>query len=148
MDLRREEASALAGLTLVPSSPGELLDRLSILSIKIDKLSGERRDRAVALHAEFHRLADEFLARPGIPTLFERLRDTNIQLWEIEDELRAIDAEVFPVSEMTPLLRRYCKLARSVYNVNDYRTQLKREIDQVLGGVTEPKEYPQYQRAR
>ncbi|KKL15677.1 hypothetical protein LCGC14_2503180, partial [marine sediment metagenome] len=140
------------GLVLMPVSPGELLDRLSILSVKQDKLAGEQMETVRELAQELHKVADQFLDRPGVPTLVERLVEINTQLWEVEDRLRALDRWVFPMLPEGPLgqpagkdAATYCKLARLVYNLNDQRCGWKRELDEMLGGVVEPKQYTEYE---
>lgn len=144
MDVRGETKQVGGGI-LVPTrtSPGELLDRLSILTVKQEKLSGTEAGKiAHELHCDLHQFASDFLSQPGVSTHFERLIELNTELWEIEDKLRAMDSEVFPLMmKKWDVTQRYCTLASSVYQVNDARCLVKKKIDTMLGGTSEPKYY-------
>jgi len=138
------------GLVLMPVSPGELLDRLTILNVKQDKLDGDKQIAALELSMELHEVADPLLDKPGVSLVADQLYEINTQLWEVEDHLRAADGQVFPITvgrTITEETVRYCSLARLVYNLNDQRCGLKRELDEMLGGVVEPKQYAEYERS-
>lgn len=108
-------------------SPGELIDKITILEIKRDRIRDERklanvraelevltqtRDRAIASSPELRRLTDE-------------LRSINESLWDVEDELRECERR----SDFGP---RFITLARAVYKTNDRRAEVKYEINRLL----------------
>lgn len=126
---------------LAPTSPGDFLDRMTILEIKTDrirdaaKLENVRRELE-ALRATWN--ASALAARDVAATVAE-LRKVNEALWDIEDRIRekesakAFDAE-------------FVELARSVYRTNDRRAALKRELNVALGSeLIEEKSYAKYE---
>ncbi len=125
---------------LVPVSWGELLDKISILDIKAERISAPaalenvRRERT-ALRA----IADPALAaRADVAAVMAELRIVNERLWEVEDDIRAHErAGNFGAS--------FVALARAVYRTNDERGQLKRRINELLGSeFVEEKHYVDY----
>jgi len=125
---------------LAPTSPGDFLDRVTILEIKSDriadtaKLDNVRRELA-AMRATWD--ASPLAVRDVAATVAE-LRRVNEALWDIEDRIRekeaarAFDAE-------------FVELARSVYRTNDRRAALKRELNLALGSeLIEEKSYAKY----
>jgi hypothetical protein len=133
----RPAAAGPAGLC-VEVSAGELIDKITILQIKSEriadpaKLANVRRelavlaavrDREVAPSAELAGLADE-------------LRQLNEALWQVEDDIRDCERR----QDFGP---RFVELARSVYRHNDRRSALKRRINDLLGSrLIEEKSYP------
>jgi hypothetical protein len=124
----------------VPISPGELLDKITILRIKSRrmsdpaKLANVRRELA-ALEDTWSRAAFD---GAGIGAEIEALMTVNERLWAIEDEIRgkerarAFDAE-------------FIRLARAVYVENDARAAIKRRINVQLGSsIVEEKSYSGY----
>ncbi len=125
---------------LAPVSWGELLDKITILDIKAeriadaDKLANVRRERealvAVAAQAD--------TARAEVATLVDELRAVNTTLWEVEDEIRDCER----AKDFGP---RFVELARQVYHTNDRRAALKRELNGLLGSeLVEEKSYQAY----
>ncbi len=125
---------------LVPVSPGELLDRITILRIKseriadVQQLANVRRELALleqtwwAAHVTDARLAAEEAA----------LQRVNLELWDIEDRIREHEAQ-----------RRFdaafIELARSVYLRNDERAAIKKRINVALNStLVEEKSYRPY----
>lgn len=119
-------------------SNGELVDKVSILSIKLEKFkSDEKRVNALK---EFE-LLYPVMCEIGITidsNKFRRLRDVNLKLWEIEDRIREKEARrVFD--------QEFIDLARSVYLENDKRSEIKRTINQrTQSSLVEEKEYVDY----
>jgi hypothetical protein len=121
-------------------SPGELIDKITILEIKSERiidaaklgnvryeleLLGAARAGSLAASAELDRLARE-------------LKSVNETLWEIEDDIRACEA----AGDFGP---RFVELARAVYRTNDRRAALKREIGALFGSkLVEEKSYKEY----
>lgn len=125
---------------LTPISPGELLDKLSILQIKLAriddpaKLDNVRREHE--LLTEVWRNADA--GSDQISALIEELRQVNEALWDIEDAIREEEA-------LGRFGERFIELARSVYRRNDERSALKRQINERLGSkIVEEKSYRDY----
>jgi Flp pilus assembly protein TadD len=113
---------------LVEVAPGELLDRISILRIKCERLADEpkRRNCRVEL-AVLERARAEALPRTSDLAILEaELKAVNEQLWDIEDAIRVCERD----RDFGP---RFVELARSVYKGNDRRAALKRRINELLG---------------
>lgn len=113
-----------------PISVGELIDKLTILEIKLSeiveraKLDNVRREYETLVVAT----PPSLLARVEVAELRARLRDVNGELWRIEDEIRAKErARAFD--------DEFIALARAVYVTNDVRAALKREINRVCGSA-------------
>lgn len=125
---------------LVPMSWGELIDKITILEIKIDKI----QDKAARAHVEKeHRMLKNIFdtgptPRSHIKLLYTRLQKVNRKLWDIEDQIR--DEE-----RAKRFGETFIALARAVYLTNDERACIKREINLVLAsGLVEEKSYAKY----
>ena len=127
-------------LVTAPISVGELVDKLTILEIKLAeiadaaKLDNVRREYATLVAAT----PPPLVARADIAALRARLLGVNAELWRIEDEIRAKEhAHAFDAD--------FIALARAVYVTNDVRAALKREINRVCGSaLIEEKSYASY----
>ena len=119
-------------------SNGELVDKISILSIKIRKFRSPQKRANV--QKEYERLLP-LMKGIGIgesSTAFQRLMDINLRLWEIEDRIRQKEA-------LGEFDQAFIQLARSVYMENDKRSRVKREINEMTGSsIIEEKEYVDY----
>jgi len=130
---------------------GEALDRLSILSIKCEKFDGakkvivdqerkklERRLKAARIIIPSY---GEGLVFTSIPSceFYQKLCGVNQRLWEVENEIRQI-CECVNCSEEE---LAHCRtLTKSVYVLNDIRSELKKQIDNFLGSsIMEIKDY-------
>jgi len=118
-------------------SPGELLDKLTILEIKearIDdpmKLENIRRERAALAVAA----SDHIDLSRETADLKGELKSVNERLWLIEDNIRAHERD----QDFGP---SFVELARSVYLTNDRRAALKKRINEILGSdIAEEKSY-------
>jgi hypothetical protein len=120
----------------VPVSWGELLDKITILQIKQQRLTGAKARANVARELALLRdVAREALDSPRLAPLMERLRAVNETLWEIEDGIREREAAADFGS-------RFVQLARAVYHNNDERAAIKRRINEALGSaLVEEKSY-------
>ena len=119
-------------------SPGELVDKVSILGIKLEKISDPAK--LANIGREYELLYDEMAAAGISETLpeYERLMAINRKLWEIEDRIRAKEAAGTFDDE-------FIELARSVYFENDKRAAVKREINVKFGSeLLEEKQYTAY----
>lgn len=125
---------------LVPVSPGELLDKISILEIKSERMTDEEKLRNV--RRELALLNSTWSARvrsdDTVLRIHSQLRNINEMLWEIEDDIR--DKE-----RLREFDARYIELARSVYFTNDKRAAAKKELNLHLGSeIVEEKSYQDY----
>ncbi len=120
----------------VPVSWGELLDKITILEIKCERIASP--DARANVENERRMLADaaaQVIGIAGIAPLLQRLKRVNETLWEVEDAIREQEAD----ARFGP---RFVALARSVYRTNDERAALKRAINALLGSeLVEEKSY-------
>jgi hypothetical protein len=123
----------------VPVSWGELVDKITILQIKSDRMSDAQK--LVNVRKELSLLGEKLGANAGnaeIVRLTGELYTVNSTLWDIEDHIR--DCE-----NAGDFGEKFVSLARSVYITNDKRANLKREVNMVLGsGLIEEKSYQSY----
>lgn len=127
-------------MTLIPVSTGELIDKLSILYVKKNKITNE--EKLVLINKEFellYNLSSGYLDSKDIETLYHQLCVINEKLWDVEDELRILETrKSFNVD--------FVELARKVYFTNDERFRLKNEINLITDSeIREVKEYVKYQ---
>jgi tetratricopeptide (TPR) repeat protein len=137
---RLASAPRRPGAVLVEVAPGELLDKLTILEIKAERLTDPDKLRHVRQELQVLAAArDEALpASPELARLTAELKEVNERLWEIEDEIRRCEAS-------KSFGNRFIELARSVYQTNDHRAALKRRINELLGSpLIEEKSYARY----
>ncbi len=124
-------------IILAPVSLGELIDKITILNIKISKLKGFQ---LVHAKKELGLLNDIYknLAFEVDDDLVESLQKINLSLWQIEDAIR--EKESLSVYD-----QNFIDLARSVYIENDKRSQLKNQINSKYGSIIrDQKEYSNY----
>ena len=122
---------------MVPTAPGELIDKLTILRLKSERIT-EAGKLANVQHemTELTRIAEAALPTgPDLRSLWHELYEINARLWVIEDDIRACEAE----SDFGP---RFIALARAVYQTNDQRAAVKKAINLLLGSaIVEEKSY-------
>lgn len=125
---------------LAPISAGELIDKITILRIKLEKLGDAAR-----LDNVRHELDQLMQVRiqskldiDGLALLENQLLEINRELWQVEDELREREhARDFGAG--------FVDLARLVYKLNDQRSALKKKINQMTGSsIVEEKSYVSY----
>jgi hypothetical protein len=121
-------------------SPGELIDKLTILEIKLDRIGdAETRRNVEAEHVVVHAAYEAHVpVSATLAALIDKLHEVNLRLWTIEDDIRDCERR----HEFGPT---FVALARSVYLSNDRRSELKREINALLGSkLREEKTYTVY----
>lgn len=127
----------------VPVSPGELIDKITILEIKAARIhdAGKLKNVRTELDLLTATWQDSAFARgASIAAEWEGLRRVNEALWDIEDRIRIKESEAAFDAE-------FIELARAVYITNDERARLKRVINDRLGSLlVEEKSYADYQR--
>ncbi len=124
----------------VPIAIGELIDKITILEIKSQRIRDvSKLDNVIK---ELELLTNAWVASGHANTVVEghraALRAVNEALWDIEDQIRRKEiAREFD--------ERFIELARAIYQHNDRRAALKREINLALGSeIVEEKSYPDY----
>ena len=127
---------------LVPISPGELIDKITILEIKSQRM----RDavKLANVRTEIALLMDTWQASPwsaaDIAAEWAGLRAVNEKLWVVEDEIRDKERDA-------RFDQGFIELARAVYVTNDERAAIKKRINTRLGStLVEEKSYADYQR--
>ena len=121
-------------------SPGEVVDRSTILRIKLEHMTDEAKLANVRLELEGLEAArrKKIPDTPEIAALDADLEAINAKLWDIEDEIRACERD----GDFGP---HFIELARAVYYNNDERARIKREINELLGAnIVEEKSYSPY----
>jgi len=123
----------------IPISIGELLDKLSILTIKSFKILDKEKARMVRNELRLlSPLADKYMSDPKTEDLYTDLLTVNISLWDIEDRIREYE-------KMQLFDDGFIQLARRVYQVNDERFIIKNKINELHGaGIQEVKQYVDY----
>jgi DNA anti-recombination protein RmuC len=118
-------------------SNGELLDKLTILEIKLSRISNPGKRKNIEKEYQIlHEAAGSLISK--VKTLYADLLKINNQLWEAEDRIRDLEAHKKFDAE-------FIETARSVYHLNDERSGIKQEIDTLTGSaIREEKSYSDY----
>ena len=123
----------------IPVSVGELIDKLSILQVKKNKITNE--EKLLLVNKEFellYELSSPYLEHPEVDSLYDGLCLVNEKLWNIEDRIRVIESEQRFQGE-------FIDQARKVYFTNDERFELKNKINLITDSeIREVKEYVKY----
>ena len=125
---------------LVEVSVGELLDKISILEIKKEKIKDPKKlefinDEHAILKDQ---LKQNVKSDDKLINLFQSLKEINAKLWVIEDDKRMCEKN----SDFT---ENFIKLSRDVHFLNDERAKIKLEINNLTGSkIKEIKEYTSY----
>jgi hypothetical protein len=125
---------------MTPVSPGELLDKLTILDIKSERITDSDKLANVAHEQQLLESVwrESKLETPETVRLRAELKKINEKLWEIEDAIR--DEE-----RARRFGERFIELARAVYVTNDERAAVKKAINEALGSkIVEEKSYSDY----
>ena len=124
----------------VPISPGEMLDKMTILRIKSERMAdaGKLGNVRLELKALEETWSASTYAKADIQAEMTALLKVNERLWVIEDDIRAKErAQAFDAE--------FIRLARAVYFENDERAAIKRRINVKLGSsIVEEKSYAEY----
>ena len=121
-------------------SAGELLDKISILEIKIQKITDKNNLNEVKKEYEIlkHTQKNHVESSDKIEDLFNSIKEVNLTLWNIEDEIRVCEKN-------KDFGKKFIELARGVYINNDKRSKIKLEINKALGSnIIEIKQYSKY----
>ena len=125
---------------LIEVSVGELLDKISILEIKQEKIKD--LEKLKFIKEEYYILKDQLSKNiksdEKLTNLFSSLKDINSKLWVIEDEKRQYEKD-------KNFTEKFIKLSRDVHFLNDDRAKIKLEINDYTGSkIKEIKEYTSY----
>ena len=124
----------------VEVSPGELIDKITILEIKRERIEDAKKLENVKREWGTLTTARDETIKPSdeLDGLTAELREANERLWEIEDDIRHCERQ----NEFSD---KFIELARGVYKNNDNRSQIKRRINELLGSrLIEEKSYAAY----
>ena len=124
----------------VEVSAGELVDKITILEIKAERIADP--DRLANVHRELRSLTaarrEAIESSAELDELTAELRRVNERLWEIEDDIRDCERK-------RKFGERFIELARAVYRTNDRRAAAKHRINELLGSeLVEEKDYAEY----
>ena len=121
-------------------SVGELLDKISILEIKLKNIKDEQKIKIISKELESlnYSLKNNVHINDEIKSLYKDLKKINIKLWNIEDGKRDCERN-------GDFGEKFIQLARSVYIENDQRAKIKNKINKISGSnISEVKSYDQY----
>jgi len=121
-------------------SAGELLDKITILEIKLSKI--EDKESLVEINKEYNSLKktqnSHIKVTADLEILIKELKEINLKLWNIEDGKRNCEKK-------KDFGKTFIDLSRNVYLNNDKRAKIKSEINKILGSnINEIKKYPNY----
>ena len=126
----------------VEVSNGELLDKLTILELKLSNISDVKKLTNIQKeHDELNPLAGQLFDSygEGLKNLYKQLAEINSELWTIEDDIRECERNKDFGSD-------FVSLARAVYFTNDKRSEIKKSINLLTGsGFVEEKSYEDYE---
>jgi hypothetical protein len=125
---------------LTEISAGELLDKLSILEIKLNKIKDPSFLQEIKKEYDILNKTknDNINSSDKIDILYKNLKEINEKLWKIENEKRLCEKN-------SDFNDKFIQLARNVYIENDKRSKIKLEINKVLGSnIKEIKQYTEY----
>ena len=125
---------------VIPISPGELIDKITILEIKRESIVDKEKLSNINLEYKvlLDTLENKIIASNEIDSLRIKLKTINKRLWDIEDQLRDLERS-------KTFNEDFIKLARSVYFTNDERSEIKKSINKLLNSeIVEEKSYSKY----
>ena len=121
-------------------SSGELLDKISILEIKLKKIKDKENLKEINKEYDILKQSQNSNIKltDELKDLFNELKKINLNLWDIEDKLRICEKN-------KDFGKNFTEFARGVYLNNDKRSKIKLEINKILGSnIKEIKQYANY----
>jgi adenine C2-methylase RlmN of 23S rRNA A2503 and tRNA A37 len=121
-------------------SPGELLDKISILEIKLEKVKDKDRQKRIKIEYDILKKVQNSSIEMSdkIKDLYRSVSNVNNKLWDIEDKIRICE-------QNKNFGENFIELARGVYFNNDKRAKLKNEINEILkSNIREVKQFVDY----
>ena len=129
--------SSIKKIINAPISIGELVDKITILEIKKNKLQNSKLENVLKELSFLRKLMEKHQIEIT-DDLFTQLKEVNLTLWNIEDQIRIKEKN----KEFDNI---FIELARSVYFKNDKRAEIKKRINQLSNSeITEEKSYAEY----
>ena len=129
--------SSIKKIINAPISIGELVDKITILEIKKNKLQNSKLENVLKELSYLKRLMEKNKIEIN-DDLFTQLKEINLTLWDIEDQIRIKEKN-------KEFDNTFIELARSVYFKNDKRAELKKSINRLSNSeITEEKFYSKY----
>ena len=125
---------------LAEISAGELLDKISILEIKLNKIKDHILLNEVKKEYEIlNETKNKNISfSEKIDILYKNLKETNKKLWEIENKVRLCEKN-------SDFKEKFIQISRDIYFANDRRSKIKLEINKILGSnIKEVKQYTEY----
>ena len=125
---------------IVEVSIGELLDKISILEIKLEKIKDPQKLKFITNEHSIlkNQLDNNVESNDKLNELFQSLKEINTRLWKIEDDKRQCEKD-------KDFGEKFIKLSRDVHFLNDDRAKIKLEINNLTGStIKEIKEYTSY----
>ena len=125
---------------IVEVSVGELLDKISILEIKLEKIKDPQKLKFITNEHSIlkNQLDKNVESNEKLSELFQSLKEINTRLWKIEDDKRQCEKD-------KDFGEKFIKLSRDVHFLNDDRAKIKLEINNLTGStIKEIKEYTSY----
>ena len=125
---------------LTEISAGELLDKISILEIKLNKIKDHVLLNEVKKEYEIlNETKNKNISfSEKIDILYKNLKETNKKLWEIENKIRLCEKNL-------DFKEKFIQISRDIYFANDQRSKIKLEINKILGSnIKEVKQYAEY----
>ena len=122
---------------LTEISAGELLDKISILEIKLDNIKD--KDKLIEINKEYKSLEETKKSNieisENLEKLVNQLKEINLKLWNIEEQKRVCEKN-------SDFGKNFIQLSRNVYLNNDKRAKIKSDINKLLGSnIKEVKSY-------
>ena len=122
---------------LAEISVGELLDKLTILEIKLEKISDKESLKIIEKEYQLLNKTDG-VDKNQYKALFDELKSTNRKLWDIENEKRLCEKN-------SDFGEKFIQVSRDVHFMNDKRAKIKSKINQLSGSnIKEVKQYTKY----
>ena len=125
---------------IIEVSIGELLDKISILEIKLEKIKDPQKLKFITNEHSIlkNQLDKNVESNEKLSELFQSLKEINTRLWKIEDDKRQCEKD-------KDFGEKFIKLSRDVHFLNDDRAKIKLEINNLTGStIKEIKEYTSY----
>ena len=125
---------------LTEISAGELLDKISILEIKLKKIQDKSNQKEINKEYKILKKAQKSNIKLNEKSinLFKELKNINLKLWDIEDKVRIFEKD-------KNFNETFVQLAREIYFNNDRRAKIKLEINKIFkSNITEIKKYANY----
>ena len=125
---------------LTEISAGELLDKISILEIKLDKIKNNNDQEEISKEYKLLKGVQDSNIKitEEIKKLFKAIKEVNLSLWDIENGIRTCEKN-------KDFGKKFTDLSRAVYLNNDKRAKIKSEINEILGSnIREIKQYADY----